>query len=164
MEELIFLHDFINLILMFIISVIFIILLYKYININLLRNQKIKFMWIGIFIIVLIQTTLGDFLTYEASFVLLPSGIIYDSLYEDTNSYKDFVNKVATQADHMASSTSGGNPPSRETFFATIQENLQLDSDIKILICEDIYTIKFIHNKSKAQIIEWFEKRLKNWD
>ena len=152
-EELIFLHDFINLILMFIISlvIIIIILLYKYININLLRNQKIKFMWISISIIILIQITLWDFSIYESSFVLLPWG----NIYADTNSPYDFINQILTKAEDMASS--GQNPPI-ETFMATIKEDIGIDNGFKYLICRDIWWIKFHRGLSKAQILERFDQ------
>ena len=138
---------------MFIISlvicIIIIILLYKYININLLRNQKIKFMWIGISIIILIQITLWDFSIYESSSVLLPWG----NIYADTNSPHNFVNQVLTKAEDMASS--GQNPP-RATFLAAIEEDIRIDSEFKLNICDKIWHIKFRRGFSKAQIFEWF--------
>ena len=153
MEELIFLHDFINLILIFIIllviGIIIITLLYKYININLLRNQKIKFMWIGISIIILIQITLWDFSIYESSSVLLPWGIIY----QDTNSLHYFVNQISTKAEDMASS---GANPSQDTFLAAIEEDIGT-SFPKFRICQNIWRIKFRQGLSKAQIIAWFD-------
>ena len=153
MEELIFLHDFINLILMFIISlvicIIITILLYKYININLLRNQKIKFIWISISIIILIQITLWDFSIYESSYVLLPWGTIY----KNTNSAHDFINQVLTKAEDMASS---GANPSHNTFVAAIEEDIRIDSHWKFGICHDIWWIKFGGGLSKAQILEYF--------
>ena len=157
MEELIFLHDFINLILMFIIllviCIIIIILLYKYININLLRNQKIKFIWISISIIILIQITLWDFSIYESSYVLLPWGTIY----ENTNSAHDFINQVLTKAEDMASS---GANPSRNTFVAAIEEDIGIDSHWKFYICRNIWRIKFRRGLSKAQIFEFFNRIL----
>merc|ERR1739848_334590 len=58
-EELIFLHDFINLILIFIISFVLIIIIYillnNYININLLERQIIECIWTIIPAIILIQ-------------------------------------------------------------------------------------------------------------
>ena len=148
MEELIFLHDFINLILIFIILLV--ILLYKYININLLRNQKIKFMWIGVSIIILIQITLWDFSIYESN-LLLPWGIIY----ADTNSPRDYINQVLTKAESMASS--GENPP-LATFLAAVEEDIGINSHIRYSICHDIWRIKFRRNFSKAQILEWFDR------
>ena len=157
MEELIFLHDFINLILMFIIllviCIIIIILLYKYININLLRNQKIKFMWISVSIIILIQITLWDFSIYESS-SLLPWGIIY----ADTNSPCDYANQVLTKAEGMASS--GQNPP-LATFLGAVEEDIGINSDSKYYICTHIWRIKFRHGLSKAQILELFDRIFK---
>ena len=138
---------------MFITSlVIIIILLYKYININLLRHQKIKFMWISISIIILIQITLWDFSIYQSSFVLLPWGTIYI----DTNSLRDYINKVLTKAESMASS---GQNPSRDTFLAAIEEDMGSDQrGIKFRICRGIWYIKFREDCSKAQILEWFDR------
>ena len=140
---------------MFIISlvIIIIILLYKYININLLRNQKIKFMWISISIIILIQITLWDFSIYESSFVLLPWG----NIYADTNSSHDFINQVLTKAENMASS---GDNPSWSTFVAAIKKDIGINSDLKLSICNDIWWIKFSEGLSKAQILEWFDRKL----
>ena len=147
MEELIFLHDFINLILIFIILLV--ILLYKYININLLRNQKIKFMWIGVSIIILIQITLWDFSIYESN-LLLPWGTIY----ADTNSPRDYINQVLTKAESMASS--GENPP-LATFLAAVEEDMRIDRAWKTHIARKIWWIKFRDGSSKAQILESFE-------
>ena len=65
-EELIFLHDFINLILIFIISfvryIIITILLNKYININLLESQMIECIWTIIPAIILIQIAIPSLL------------------------------------------------------------------------------------------------------
>ena len=151
MEELIFLHDFINLILMFIILLVIIIILYKYININLLRNRKIKFMWIGISIIILIQIILWDFSIYESNSLLLPWGIIY----ADTNSPRDFINQVLTKAESMASS---GENPSRNTFLVAVEEDIGIDQYWKLHIARNIWGIKFFDGSSKAQILEWFDR------
>merc|ERR1712062_570770 len=65
-EELIFLHDFINLILIFIISFVLMIILYiinnKYININLLERQIIECIWTIIPAIILIQIAIPSLL------------------------------------------------------------------------------------------------------
>merc|ERR1712003_5719 len=65
-EELIFLHDFINLILIFIISfvryIIITILLNKYININLLESQMIECICTIIPAIILIQIAIPSLL------------------------------------------------------------------------------------------------------
>ena len=134
--------------------ILLVILLYKYININLLRNQKIKFIWIGISIIILIQITLWDFSIYESSFILLPWGTIY----ADTNSPRDFINQVLTKAESMASS--GENPP-LATFLAAVEEDIGTNSHIRYSICHDIWRIKFRRNFSKAQILEWFGRIFK---
>ena len=130
--------------------ILLVILLYKYININLLRNQKIKFIWIGISIIILIQITLWDFSIYESSFILLPWGIIY----ADTNSPRDFINQVLTKAESMASS--GQNPPC-DTFLAAVEEDMRIDRAWKLHIAQNIWWIKFRDGSSKAQILESFE-------
>merc|ERR1712119_268374 len=66
MEELIFLHDFINLILIFIISfvgyIMLIILYNKYINIFLLESQIIECIWTIIPAIILIQIAIPPLL------------------------------------------------------------------------------------------------------
>ena len=66
MEELIFLHDFINLILMFIITfvgyIIFMILYNKYINIFLLERQIIECIWTIIPAVILIQIAMPSLL------------------------------------------------------------------------------------------------------
>ena len=110
-------------------------------------------MWISISIIILIQITLWDFSIYESSFVLLPWSIIY----EDTNSSHDFINQVLTKAEDMASS--GDNPPIG-TFFAAVEEDIGIDSELKFYICRDIWGIKFLSGWSKAQILEWFDRKL----
>merc|ERR1712133_287314 len=65
-EELIFLHDFINLILIFIISfvgyIIISILMNKYININILERQIIECIWTIIPAIILIQIAIPSLL------------------------------------------------------------------------------------------------------
>merc|ERR1712026_354356 len=65
-EELIFLHDFINLILIFIISfvgyIIISMLLNNYININLLESQIIECIWTIIPAIILIQIAIPSLL------------------------------------------------------------------------------------------------------
>merc|ERR1739848_861795 len=65
-EELIFLHDFINLILIFIISFVLIIIIYillnNYININLLERQIIECIWTIIPAIILIQIEFDSYI------------------------------------------------------------------------------------------------------
>merc|ERR1712227_285759 len=65
-EELIFLHDFINLILIFIISfvgyIIISILMNKYININILERQIIECIWTIIPAFILIQIAIPSLL------------------------------------------------------------------------------------------------------
>ena len=133
--------------------ILLVILLYKHININLLRNQKIKFMWIGVSIIILIQITLWDFSIYESS-SLLPYGIIY----ADTNSSRDYINQVLTKAESMASA--GENPP-LATFLAAVEEDIGINSDFEDHICLDIWRIKFCRNYSKAGILKWFDRIFK---
>merc|ERR1712141_398525 len=77
-EELIFLHDFINLILIFIISFVLIIIIFilknKYININLLESQIIECIWTIIPAIILIQ-------------IAIPSLLLLYMLEESIDSY-----------------------------------------------------------------------------
>jgi len=67
-EELIFLHDFINLILVFIITfvgyIMVLILLNNYININLLESQIIECIWTIIPAIILIQIAIPSLLLF----------------------------------------------------------------------------------------------------
>ena len=103
-------------------------------------------------IIILIQITLWDFSIYESSFVLLP----WSNIYADKNSSHDFINQVLTKAENMASS--GDNPPTANAFYAAVEEDIGINSDLKSFICRDIWWIKFREGLSKAQILEWYRK------
>ena len=62
--------------------------------------------------------------------------IALGTIYIDTNSLRDYINKVLTKAESMASS---GQNPSRDTFLAAIEEDMGSDQrGIKFRICHDI--------------------------